>query len=222
MILALMNLKPGTAKTTSSVWLAHALAEACDVLLGDLDPAASALEWADLAADEGGFNPRIRVVGLPSTEVHHRVPQIARDGEDVVLDCPQIEDHAKIARSAGRVADEIVITCAPTPIEMNRTSQVADFIEEVNTLRAEPVRVSILLNRCVTGANSVQDAADTFAEQGYHVLAARIPRKETYAQSFGGPISTNGNLEIWRYAADELRERDGRPTPMHYNVKETA
>ena len=42
---ALVNLKPGTGKTTSAVWLAHVFAEAGNtVLLVDADPSGSALE----------------------------------------------------------------------------------------------------------------------------------------------------------------------------------
>ena len=49
--LALANLKPGTGKTTSAVWLAHVFAQAGNsVMLVDADPAGSALEWSDLAA----------------------------------------------------------------------------------------------------------------------------------------------------------------------------
>ena len=49
--LALANLKPGTGKTTSAVWLAHVFAQAGNsVLLVDADPSGSALEWSDLAA----------------------------------------------------------------------------------------------------------------------------------------------------------------------------
>ena len=50
------NLKPGTGKTTSAVWLAHIFVQAGNsVLLVDADPSGSALEWADLAA----MDPRL-------------------------------------------------------------------------------------------------------------------------------------------------------------------
>ena len=56
--LALANLKPGTGKTTSAVWLAHVFAQAGNsVLLVDADPSGSALEWSDLAA----MDPRLAV-----------------------------------------------------------------------------------------------------------------------------------------------------------------
>ena len=54
--LALANLKPGTGKTTSAVWLAHVFVQAGNrVLLVDADPSGSALEWSDLAA----MDPRL-------------------------------------------------------------------------------------------------------------------------------------------------------------------
>jgi len=116
--LALANLKPGTGKTTSAVWLAHVFAQAGNgVLLVDADPSGSALEWSDLAAMDPRIAPRqafpFRIVALPSRQLHRRLPAIARDDDVVIIDTPQIEDHAAIARSAPRYADEIVIPCAP-------------------------------------------------------------------------------------------------------------
>src|SRR6266487_5620157 len=68
---ALLNLKPGTGKTTSAVWLAHIFAQAGKrVLLVDADPSGSALEWSDLAAMDPRLPPRtafpFRIVALPS------------------------------------------------------------------------------------------------------------------------------------------------------------
>jgi chromosome partitioning protein len=155
--LALANLKPGTGKTTSAVWLAHVFSRAGNsVLLVDADPSGSALEWSDLAAMDPRLAPRqafpFRIVALPSRDLHRRLPEIARDDDVVIIDTPQLEDHAAIARSALRYADEIVIPCAPSPIEVNRTTPVRDEIAEVDPARGRPARSAILLNRCITRA----------------------------------------------------------------------
>src|SRR5262249_16276919 len=73
--LALVNLKPGTGKTTSAVWLAPASAPAGNaVLLAAADPPGSALAWPDLAAMYPGLPPQaafpFRIVALPSRELH--------------------------------------------------------------------------------------------------------------------------------------------------------
>ena len=210
--LALANLKPGTGKTTSAVWLAHVFAQAGNsVLLVDADPSGSALEWSDLAAmdpqlaaPEAAFP--FRIVALPSRELHRRLPDIARDDDVVIIDTPQLEDHAAIARSALRYADEIVIPCAPTPIEINRTTPVRDEIAEVGALRDRPARSAILLNRCIARAHSVSDAREALEKLGYDVLRTSVPRLEVYAQSFGMPIKRAG-CEVWRQVVHDLIER---------------
>jgi chromosome partitioning protein len=209
--LALANLKPGTGKTTSAVWLAHVFAEAGNrVLLVDADPSGSALEWSDLAAMYPGVPPPtafpFRIVALPSPEVHRRVPEIARADDVVIIDAPQLEDHAAIALSALRYADEILIPCAPTPIEINRTTPVRDEISEITAVRDRPVRAAVLLNRCIVRANSTSDARDALQSLGYDVLGTTVPRLEVYAQSFGMPIPDTGR-EVWRRVAHDLIER---------------
>jgi chromosome partitioning protein len=207
--LALANLKPGTGKTTSAVWLAHVFAQAGNsVLLVDADPSGSALEWSDLAAMFPGLAPPqaafpFRIVALPSRELHRRLPEIAAADDVVIIDTPQLEDHAGIARSALRYVDEVLIPCAPSPIEINRTTPVRDEIAEA---RETPARSAVLLNRCITRAHSTVDAREALNGLGYDVLHTAVPRREVYAQSFGMPIKQTG-LEVWRQVARELIER---------------
>ena len=214
--IALVNLKPGTGKTTSAVWLAHVFAEAGNtVLLVDADPSGSALEWSDLAAMDPRLAPPqeafpFRIVALPSRDLHRRVPEIAGPDDVVIIDVPQLEDHAGIARSALRYAGEIVIPCAPSPIEINRTTPVRDEIAEVEAARDTPARSAILLNRCVARANSRADARQALEGLGYDVLATAVPRREIYAQSFGLPIPGTGR-EVWRRLAGDLT---GRCVPL--------
>jgi chromosome partitioning protein len=209
---ALANLKPGTGKTTSAVWLAHVFAQAGNsVLLVDADPSGSALEWSDLAA----MDPRIappnaafpfRIVALPSRELHRRVPEIAQADDVVIIDTPQLEDHASIARSALRYADEILIPCAPSPIEINRTTPVREEISDIGAVRDKPARSAVLLNRCIARAHSTNDAREVLERLGYDVLGTAVPRLEVYAQSFGMPIKSPGR-DVWQHVARELIDR---------------
>ena len=210
--IALANLKPGTGKTTSAVWLAHVFAQAGNsVLLVDADPSGSALEWSDLAAMYPRLAPLeaafpFRIVALPSRELHRRVPEIAQADDVVIIDTPQLEDHASIARSALRYADEILIPCAPSPIEINRTTPVRDEISDVAALRDRPPRSAVLLNRCIARAHSTHDAREALERLGYDVLETAVPRLEVYAQSFGMPIKGSGR-DVWGRVARELSER---------------
>ena len=218
MSLALANLKPGTGKTTSAVWLAHVFARAGNrVLLVDADPSGSTLEWSDLAAMDPRVAPQqafpFRVVALPSRELHRRLPEIARDDDVVIIDTPQLEDHTAIARSALRYADEIVIPCAPNPIEINRTTPVRDEIAEIASVRLEPPRSAILLNRCIARAHSTTDAREALEHLGYDVLSSTVPRLEVYAQSFGAPIPDTGR-DVWHRVVSNLIARCPQPCPV--------
>jgi chromosome partitioning protein len=210
--LALANLKPGTGKTTSAVWLAHVFAQAGNsVLLVDADPSGSALEWSDLAAMYPGLTPPqaafpFRIVALPSRELHRRVPEIAQSDDVVIIDTPQLEDHAGIARSALRYVDEVLIPCAPSPIEINRTSPVREEIGEVASFRDKPLRSAVLLNRCVARAHSTADAREALQGLGYDVLETAVPRLELYAQSFGMPVKIHEH-DVWRQVAHDLIQR---------------
>ena len=183
---ALLNLKPGTGKTTSAVWLAHIFVQAGKhVLLVDADPSGSALEWSDLAAMDPGLPPKaafpFRIVALPSRGLHQRVTEIAHADDVVIIDAPQLEDHAGIARSAMRYADEILIPCAPSPIEINRTTPVRDEIIEVEAVRDTPARSAVLLNRCIARAHSTANAREAL--------------EEVYAQ--GGLAISVSDEEVW-------------------------
>jgi len=183
--IAFINLKPGTAKTTSAVWLAYALHRRnMTVGLADADPGASALEWSDQA---GGFP--FKVAGLPMRDFHRRADDLAADV--VIGDIPQVEDHAAIARSAMRWADIRIIPVAPNPIEMDRMAPIADVIDEMTDMLRPGSRTCVLLNRVVSGAASGPAARRSLARQGYDVLTTAIPRLEVFAQSFGAEPGRN-------------------------------
>jgi ATPases involved in chromosome partitioning len=209
--LALANLKPGRARHISGLAGTRFRTGREQRAAGGRGSVGSALEWSDLAAmdphlaaPEAAFP--FRIVALPSRELHRRVPEIAQADDVVIIDTPQIEDHAGIARSALRYADEILIPCAPSPIEINRTTPVRDEILEMASVREQPARSAVLLNRCIARAHSTVDAREALQDLGYDVLGTAVPRREVYAQSFGMPIKQTG-CDIWRQVARDLIDR---------------
>ena len=105
-----------------------------------------------------------------------------------------------------RYVDEILIPCAPSPIEINRTTPVRDEIAELEELRDKPTRSAVPLTRCVTRAHSTANAREALDGLGYDVLRTAMPRLEVYAQSFGLPIPETGR-GVWRDVAGDLIKR---------------
>jgi chromosome partitioning protein len=211
---AYVNLKPGVGKTTSSVFHAHALhAEGLEVLFVDADPGGSALRWADMA---GGFP--FPIIGLPSSRLDAELRNHIAGKDAVVLDLPQLEDHAKIANSGLRFAQTWVAPVAPSGIEVDRMSRVSeDFFANVQAALGEDNAADevVLLNRTNVAHqtkngpdNAVRDA---LTERGYHVLATQIPYNDgLYRQCFGVPVEVEGTgfVKLTTELLDRARARE--------------
>ncbi|GAB4097816.1 ParA family partition ATPase [Brachybacterium horti] len=188
---AVVNLKGGSSKTTTTAYLAHAFAASgSDVLVIDSDPQGSTVRWSDAA----GWD--IPTVALPVKNLHTRVQGIARPTTDVVvIDTPPLLENAGTVYSALRAADVVVVPCAPTSHEVEALPDVWAAIEEVQALRNVPTAAAVLFTRTIANASSTGIYREAIEEGGHRVLATTIPRREAYAQALGAPIRELGPYE---------------------------
>ena len=110
-VLTAANLKGGTTKTTSTAFLAHALAErGRRVVVIDADPQGSALRWQGLA----GWP--VPVMGMASTTLHRQLFGVVDTArfDLVVIDTPPLEERDGIVASALRIATDIMVPMGPT------------------------------------------------------------------------------------------------------------
>lgn len=208
---AFANLKPGTGKTTTSVLFAHGLHErGRDVLLVDADPGESASRWAELA---GGFP--FSVVTLHKRTLLRELRALVgrMNGDvDVVLDLPQLEDHAAIAKGGLAFARTWVVPVAPAGIEVDRMAAVGEHFEDVQATLEAPADEVVLFNRTnrahPTFTGPDRRARDALTKLDYHVLTAMIPHSDDrFRQCFGVAIETT-DPAIERLT-DELLKRAG-------------
>ena len=186
-VLAVVNLKGGSTKTTTAAFLAHVLYEQGQrVILVDADPQGSALAWADAA---GGWP--LPVVGMATKGLHRDLRGVVGPDRDVVvIDTPPLEDHSGIVMSALRVATDVLVPLAPTPIEVDRMSAVREAITAAADLRpgGEPPRVAVLLTRTVPNAVSTPTWRQALSFAGDRVLKTQVGRLERFSQAYGDPI----------------------------------
>lgn len=207
--LAVANLKGGSSKTTTCVFLAHALHEqGRRVLLVDADPQQSAVRWADYA---GGFPFAVTGDLAGKSDLHRRLPGVVGDQRyDIVLiDTPPIEAQRGAVISALVAATDVLVPVAPTPAEVERLDRVEGELRRAAGLRisGEPPRVAVLLTRTVPNAVSTAVWRAHLEEAGHQVLRAHVGRLERYAQAFGGRVeraaqSSYGDAasELWNGA----------------------
>lgn len=187
LIVAVANLKPGTSKSTSSMFICAALhLMGIAPMLIDADKGRSAQRWTE---DAQGAVPW-PVVSMPVTNMHSNAAAMVRDPRygAVIIDCPQMEDHKAITKSALRLATDVLVPCAPAMIELDRTLAVAEELNDVDTIRDQPLRRWALITRANRRRRSKNgmDAVTTagLTQQGYTVLDQQI---ETCSSRYRDP-----------------------------------
>lgn len=184
--IVISNLKGGTGKTTTAMYLAHAyLAAGKRVIMVDADPHASLSTWARLAGME------TPMLVMPHKDLHKRLAGIVDESEHdvMVIDTPPLDEHAELVISAMRIADRIVLAMAPTTMEYQRVPFVADAAARAGESAGKELDLRVLLNRTVHNASSTREIGDALRAKGYNVLRTTIPRREPLAQAFGLTIT---------------------------------
>lgn len=186
-IIAVVNLKGGSSKTTTAGFLGAAFHETGMRVLGvDADGENESLqEWH--AAEVLPWP----VVTLAVPNMHVTLPGVAGDRYDVVvIDTPPMKAQRGTVVSAARIATHLVIPMAPTPIEYARLPAVQELLEDVASLRPDgrAPHAAVLFTRVKKAAASAATYRDLVTDAGMTVLKAQVGSLERYAQAWGDPI----------------------------------
>lgn len=200
-VIAVINLKGGTGKTTTAAFIGHALSErGLRVVYFDADKQASLQAWG--AAAEWAAP----VIGKASSSLHRELDGIVGDRFDVVIiDTPPTEHDRGIALSAARAATHCIVPVAPTPAEYQRMPALAELFADATDLRpdGQPPEVAALLVRTVAGASSTDVYRRALTADGWPVLSSHVPRWERYAQALGEPVLNAGKTS-YGHAVEQL------------------
>lgn len=190
MRMAVVNLKGGTAKSTSAMFLAAALARRGRTLLVDTDPQGSALTWAEDAEANGGelgFN----VVSIPTRDVKKRVDRLAGDYQHVVLDTPPAE--LDIVRAALHASEVAVVAISPSDMDINRFRPTLELVAEVEAVTELDYRVLLTMVRRISREG--RDARAAMESLELPVMRTEIPFLSFYRSAFGETIEDSSDYE---------------------------
>ncbi|MGQ4342521.1 hypothetical protein ACN6LF_001366 [[Kitasatospora] papulosa] len=216
---ALVNLKPGVGKSTTAVFAAQAAyEEGLKPLLVDADDGRSCLAAYNRA---GGF--RWPVVGLAEPDLHRKLPDLDSGVDVVIIDVPQVEDHARVARGALRYADTWIVPVAPSHYEVDRMFEpprgaaddsgryrLLEFFDEVQDMRNAPADIVVSLNRTnrskrtKTGPDA--DVRNALVDHGFEVMNTVIPFNDDRFRQAIEPRTPGTNM---RRFVQELLNRKG-------------
>ncbi len=175
-VIAVLNQKGGSGKTTISTHLARALQlEGFDVLLVDSDPQGSARDWAAVNAEHP-----TPVVGIDRPTIARDLKSIAKKDYVVIDGAPQAQD---LAVSAIMAADLVLIPVQPSPYDIWAASDLVDIVRQRIELTQGSLKAAFIVSRAIKGTRLGSEVNDALSGYELPVFVSRIAQRIIYPTS---------------------------------------
>lgn len=172
-VIAVLNQKGGSGKTTIATHLARALQlDGKDVLLVDSDPQGSARDWAAVRE----HNP-LTVVGIDRPTIDRDLKAIGRKDFVVIDGAPQAAD---LAVSAIKAASFILIPVQPSPYDIWATADLVDLVKQRIEVTDGKLQAAFVVSRAIKGTRIGAEVSDALNGYGLPVLNSRITQRVIY------------------------------------------
>lgn len=172
-VIAVLNQKGGSGKTTIATHLARALQmDGANVVLVDSDPQGSARDWAAVREDQP-----LLVVGIDRPTIERDLKALGNKDFVVIDGAPQAAD---LAVSAIKSANIILIPVQPSPYDIWATADLVELVKSRIELTDGKLQAAFVVSRAIKGTK-IGIEIDA-ALQGYclPVLETRITQRVIY------------------------------------------
>jgi chromosome partitioning protein len=211
MIIAFVNQKGGTGKTTLSVNVAAALArDGSPILLIDADKQGSASTWASLRQETP-----FQVAGMARQNMARDAMKLAAGYKHTVIDGPP---HAQeVARSCIIAADFVVLPIEPSGLSTWASDLTVRQVREAQEYKPA-LKCGFVVSRRIGKTIIGRDIRAMAAEAGIPILDADIEQRVAFAESMtmgqtifewapGSPAEAEVSrlsLEIMHYGREDV------------------
>lgn len=177
-VVALMNQKGGSNKTTNSINIADGLSRrGYRVLLADLDEGQdSSLLWSEL-----NETSQLVVKGMSQDRIKHFIERHREDYDWIIIDTPPRNDHTTM--QVLRYTDLALITVCPSPIELWALRNIVESIQDRQEIVGGLI-AKVLLSRCKTGTTLVGKSLRVLKDLCIEPMNSGTTDLEIYKQVF--------------------------------------
>ncbi|MGI9018665.1 MAG: AAA family ATPase [Euzebya sp.] len=202
-VVAVVNLKGGSGKTTTAMHLAAAWHRRGErVMVIDADPQGSAVAWASDCAEMGDSLPW-PVMGRASPTLHKEMGTLSDGWDIVLLDCPPAAADHRVVRSAIRAANCVLIPCRPTAPDTRRVAPTRELVIELAGEHDLEVVLAVLLTQTRAGTLARTAYREALEMSGVAVLDSEVPLRELFAWAEGSPTVAEA-VDVYALVAAEL------------------
>ena len=174
-VVAIVNQKGGTGKTTLSTNLAWVLAEKGDVLLLDADPQASTQNWG---ASDDPAPTTLTVKGAAAGDLLRIVRSMGSDYDWVIIDGPP--GILNTTDAAVRAADVVLIPAKPSPLDVWAAADIVAAVQARQKAAKGVPKAAFVITMTQPRTRLGRQIDDALNEMGIPVFQARTTQRVAY------------------------------------------
>ena len=174
-VVAIVNQKGGTGKTTLSINLASGFAEMYPTLLMDADPQGSALDWAD---SRSAPQMNLDACGVEPTRLLRDIRSLAPNYCWIIIDGPP--GIGRVSADAVRAADIVLIPSKPSPFDVWASSDIVEAVKARQEASGGTPKAFFVITMSRPRTRLVAQVDTALAEYGILVLTARTTERVAY------------------------------------------
>jgi chromosome partitioning protein len=179
-VIAIINQKGGSGKSTTAIHLTYWLAkQGKSLLLVDADAQQSSSHWM-----QGMENPISCLVMQSPDDLLEQLPELSKKYEYLIVDGPA--SLSETTRSILFCADLAIVPCQPTGVDLRSASDAMRLIKQAQSVRSGPPKAGIFLSRAIKGTRLKEEALFLLGKTpGVSLLKTVIHQKQAIADTSG-------------------------------------
>lgn len=176
-IIAVLNMKGGSGKSTVATNIARGLQPNGDTCIVDADPQGTALRW-DNATPEKSEMPAVFAASLPLDD---RIPSLATGWDFVVVDgAAKAKDRT---RQCVKAADVVLVPVRPSGADLWASEWLVGVIRNRQRITGGVPAAAFVISQQIVGTNLAGEIADVLGGYDLPVLEGRTSQRVAYAEA---------------------------------------